>query len=123
MTRTSRFIGPLLEFLFPAASEETLQFYHGLIRKLAHLSVYGVLGLFASRAFVVASRPILARFWYLAVLWLAALVATADELNQSLLTSRTGTPSDVLLDVVGAAAAVVLAALLMRMPRAGRPFR
>ena len=38
MSQTSRFIRPLLEFLFPAAPEETLLIYHGYIRKAAHFT-------------------------------------------------------------------------------------
>src|SRR5687767_8128567 len=51
MSHTSRIIRPLLEFLLPGAPEETLQFYHGIIRKLAHFSEYAILALLACRAF------------------------------------------------------------------------
>jgi len=50
MKETSRIIRPLLEFLFPSASPETLTFYHGYIRKLAHLTEYAVLAFLAVRA-------------------------------------------------------------------------
>ncbi len=113
-TQTSRFIRPLLEFLFPGASTDTLTYIHGLIRKGAHLSVYGVLGLLGAHAFCGSAVRMLRKYWYLTALWLALIIATADELNQSLLSSRTGTPSDVALDLAGAASAVVVYALVFR---------
>lgn len=119
MTKTSRFIRPLLEFLFPSASEDTLQFYHGLIRKAAHLTEYGFLALIAARVFITSSRRTLSRYWYLAAMWLVAAVAVADEMNQSFLSSRTGTMSDVILDVAGGVAAIVFILLFGR----SRPVR
>lgn len=114
MMKTSRFIRPLLEFLFPSASEETLMFYHGLIRKAAHLTEYGVLALLASRVFISCSRRSLSQYWYLAAMWLVAFVAVADEVNQSFLSSRTGTTSDVVLDVAGGLMMIVLLLIFRR---------
>ena len=111
MSQTSRIIRPLLEFLFPSASAETLLFYHGAIRKLAHLTEYAVLGIFACRAFAVSAfgrHP----FFFAAVL--VVLVAAIDETNQSLNPNRTGSPIDVLIDVSGGVAAVAISYLLMR---------
>ena len=96
MSETSRFIRPLLEFLFPSANPESITFYHGVIRKFAHLFEYGVLGLLAIRAFSTERvRPILA-------IAFVALTACVDELNQSFNPGRTSSPWDVLLDVLGA---------------------
>ena len=106
MTATSRFIRPLLEFLFPAASEELLAVYHGVIRKLAHIAEYAVLGVLAFRG-VPRSND-----------WLRALAAVAardgacrrngvtDEFIQSFIESRTSSPLDVAIDIAGGAAAV-----------------
>ncbi len=43
MSETSRFIRPLLIFLFPNAPEATIAVYHGLIRKSAHVTEYAIL--------------------------------------------------------------------------------
>jgi VanZ family protein len=110
INQTSRFIGPLLKFLFPDASTETLLFYHGIIRKLAHLSEYAVLGLLACRAFVLSplrSHP----FVFAAVT--VFVVAAIDETNQSFNPLRTGSPVDVLIDVVGGLAAIMFSYWLM----------
>lgn len=106
MSETSRIIRPLLEFLFPAAAPETLTLYHGYIRKFAHFAEYAVLAFLAFRALA----PF--RHKYAIALGFAALVATADELNQSLDPSRTSSPWDVVLDITGAAFAILVLALI-----------
>jgi len=101
MSNTSRFIRPLLVFLFPDAPEETLNIYHSYIRKLAHVAVYSILAFWAYRAFFNSSRKFLREFWYIFAGLLVLLVASIDEMNQSYLASRTGSISDVLLDAAG----------------------
>jgi VanZ family protein len=96
MSETSRFIRPLLEFLFPNADADTLYLYHAAIRKLAHIFQYGILGLLAHRAFSALKRPFVLALCYVAV------VAITDEVHQSYDPSRTATPFDVLIDLVGA---------------------
>jgi VanZ family protein len=114
MSETSRFIGPLLKFLFPAASPEFITFAHGLIRKAAHPCVYALLGFLASRAFFYSSHAFLRRSWHLFALIFVFLVATIDEIQQSFVPTRTGIPSDVVLDLAGATVAVVIFYLLHR---------
>jgi VanZ family protein len=99
--RTSLIIRPLLEFLFPSAPEQTLVFYHGLIRKGAHFTEYAVLGLLACRAF----RSL--RQFVLLALGLVLLVASLDEFNQSFNPLRTGSPWDVAIDVSGGVLAIL----------------
>ena len=98
MNKTSAFIRPLLEFLFPSANEESLQIYHAYIRKFAHLSVYGILGILSSRAFLTRKHL----RWIVYSIIVCALVAILDETNQSFISTRTGSVYDVLLDCVGA---------------------
>lgn len=107
MTETSRFIRPILEFLFPAASEQTLLNYHFYIRKLAHFTEYAVLGCIAVRAFLHWSSPSRTKFAFAISLLLVALVAIADEFNQSFNSLRTSSASDVLLDCLGGVSAIV----------------
>ena len=101
MSNTSRFIRPLLEFLFPGASEETLILYHGYIRKLAHLTEYAGLAFWAFWAFSNSNLKNLRRLWFVFAFLLVLLIALIDETNQSYLTSRTGSIYDVLLDASG----------------------
>jgi VanZ family protein len=106
--RTSLIIRPILEFLFPTAPEETLQFYHGIIRKCAHLTEYGVLGLLACRAFVTLSAATLRKYFYILAVALVLIVASADEFNQSFNPERTSSPIDVLIDLSGGTFATLI---------------
>ncbi len=101
MSNTSRFIRPLLEFLFPNAPEETLIVYHGFIRKLAHLFEYSILAFWASRAFRSSSIKFLQKIWFVISLFLVFFVASIDEYNQSFNALRTGSIYDILIDVLG----------------------
>jgi VanZ family protein len=110
MSNTSRFIRPLLEFLFPDAPEEILIVYHGYIRKLAHLVEYAILAFWSSRAFWSSSVKLLQNFWFLFSLFLVFLVASIDEFNQSFNTLRTGSIYDILIDVLGGTFMIVFLA-------------
>jgi VanZ family protein len=101
MNNTSRFIRPLLRFLFPDAPEELLQIYHGYIRKLAHVTEYAILAFFASRAFWASSIKTIAKGWFIFSLALVVAVAFLDELNQSFISSRTASIFDIVLDCLG----------------------
>ncbi len=114
MSETSRFIRPILQFLFPDASEETLRFYHGAIRKFAHFAEYAVLAFLASRALLGSHFAVLRRYWYAAALLLVLIVAGVDEYGQSLDPTRTGSIGDVMLDAAGGVFAVLVMALFRR---------
>ncbi len=113
-SESSRFIRPVLEFLFPGASPETLSFYHGIIRKLAHPTVYGILALLAVKAFYTSNIQHLRNSFAFAGLLLVIVVALLDEFNQSFLPARTGSFWDVLLDSAGGSTAILIAALYLR---------
>lgn len=114
MNRTSRFIRPFLEFLFPGAPEQTLLLYHGIIRKSAHFIEYAILAALAYRAFNGSSRHLLASHPFLAALLSAAIVAVVDETYQSFDPTRTGSAIDVMIDLSGAAAALAAVWLVSR---------
>ena len=105
MTRTSLIIRPILEFFFPSAPEETLLFYHGIIRKIAHFTEYAILGILACRAF--AATDSVRKYFVLIAMGVVLLVAGSDEFNQSFNPERTGSPIDVLIDAAGGALAVL----------------
>jgi len=76
---------------------------HVVLRKLGHLTGYAILGALALHAALADfRRPVLASFA------IVILVASIDEWHQATTRSRTGTPWDVLLDVVGGAIAIGL---------------
>jgi len=115
MSKTSRFIGPLLEFLFPNSPESTLVVYHGYIRKFAHIAEYAGLGFFASRAFWNSAKEFLSKNWYWAAMLIVLFVAGIDELNQSYNPTRTGSIYDVFLDGFGGALMVGALMLYKRL--------
>ena len=108
MSETSRFLRPILEFLFPTATESTIQLYHAYIRKFAHFAEYAVLAVLASVAFWNPSGELLRRYWFAAAVGLVLLVASLDEFNQSFEPSRTSSVWDVLLDLSGGVTAVAV---------------
>lgn len=122
-TESSRYIKPILEFLFPSASPETIALYHGFLRKVAHPTVYGILALFAARAFLTSSKDVLRRMWFPAALLTALLIASLDEFNQSMLASRTGAMADIALDLAGAAVAALSLLILKRDRSTAEPDR
>ena len=78
-----------------------------LLRKMLHFSEYALLaGLWwrALRTRLDARAALLAAFS------IAAAYAVTDELHQTLVDGRVGTPTDVLIDVAGAATATALIA-------------
>jgi VanZ family protein len=91
---TSRIIEPIMRWLFPLASPETISVLHALVRKCAHFTEYGVLFWLLWRG-PMAGRPYVA---------LAICVAYAflDEGHQIFVPGRTPSLYDVALDSTGA---------------------
>lgn len=98
---TSRIVRPLLLWLFPTISEESIAFVHFFTRKAAHFTEYAVLGLLAARAFSGSSHQVLRRSWFLAGMLLIVAWALLDEFHQSFVPSRTASLSDSIVDVAG----------------------
>lgn len=119
MSETSLFLGPLLQFIFPSASEETLLAYHGIIRKMAHFVEYAILAFLACRALRRSSIVILQSAWALTAIGLVILTASIDEINQSFNSSRTGSIADILLDILGGVAGAGFFYLLNKKRVAG----
>lgn len=108
MSNTSRIIRPLLEWLLPNASGETIVAYLILIRKTAHPTVYAVLGFLAARAFSASRKISINKYWLMVSLCTVFAVASIDETIQSFIASRTGSFYDVLLDTAGGITALAL---------------
>ncbi len=76
------------------------------IRKLAHMSEYGILALFSFLFF--AAFGVAGRRRYLSALALTAAYAATDEFHQLFVPGRAGRPGDVVLDTVGAVVCLLL---------------
>ena len=113
---TSRIIGPLILWLFPNTTPETLVVIHMITRKLAHFTEYAILAFLAARAFSTSPRPGIRNRWFLISLLLIVIWALGDEYHQSYVPSRTGSLIDSFIDITGG-----LAALLVIRRRKGAP--
>lgn len=120
MAETSRFIGPLLTFLFPGLAEEDRRLVHVIVRKSAHVVEYAVLAFFAVRALAMLASGAMLRWRHPLALTLVLLVASIDEFNQSFNAARTGSVADVVLDLAGGAAMLAFLWLIKR-PRMSEP--
>ena len=118
--RSSRIIGPIIHWLFPQLSNQEVMNVVTCIRKGAHMAEFGVLALLFWRALrqPKAGERLSWSWRDTRNAWLCTLVcATADELHQTLVPSRQGSPWDVLIDCVGAAIALALLWLIGRRRR------
>lgn len=92
-------IGPVSDPLF-----EALQYS---LRKTAHIVSYAILSALDFRA-IRAGRTGWTVRWSALAVALAVLVGVLDEVHQSMIRSRTGLPSDVVIDFLGAMLAQVV---------------
>jgi VanZ family protein len=100
---TSRFLGPLLRWLKPDISVETLAQIQFCVRKAAHLTEYAILAFLFLRALFRGTNL----KWPTSILFMIAwigcvLVAASDEFHQSFVASRGASPWDVMIDSAGA---------------------
>lgn len=104
--RTSRILGPIVRWLVPAATDETVSRVQFVVRKTAHVTEYAILALLLWRACRGPGRGEARPWrWRDAVLAFAgaALFAAGDEFHQAFVPNRQAHPGDVLLDSFGAA--------------------
>jgi len=114
---TSRIIGPLVLWLFPNTSPETIAVIHLVTRKLAHFTEYAILAYLAARAFRTSPRSAVANRWFLISLALVVCYALLDEYHQSFVPSRTASIYDSFIDMTGG----LVALLIIRRRRNARP--
>jgi VanZ family protein len=105
---TSRIIGPLILWLFPNTSEETLAVVHFITRKAAHFTEYAILALLAARAFRSSPRPAISSRWFVISLALVVVYALIDEYHQTFVPTRTGSIFDSLVDIAGGLTALII---------------
>jgi VanZ family protein len=105
---TSRIIGPLILWLFPNTSPETLMMVHFVTRKIAHFTEYAILGFLAARAFRTSPRPAIRDHWFFISASLIVIYALIDEYHQSFVLSRTPSVWDSLIDMAGGFAALLV---------------
>ncbi|HEX6649041.1 MAG TPA: VanZ family protein [Pyrinomonadaceae bacterium] len=105
---TSRIIAPLILWLFPNTTPETLAIVHFITRKLAHFTEYAILGFLAARAFRSSPRSAIHSRWFLISLALIVTYALLDEYHQSFVPSRTASIYDSMIDIAGGLTALLI---------------
>lgn len=113
---TSRFIVPMLLWLKPDMSPQTIGSISFGVRKCAHVCEYAILALLLWRA--LRSGPTLRMKMsslFGTVLVACAIFAASDEFHQSFVRSRTASVRDVLLDSLGAISGLLICASFMSL--------
>ena len=87
-----------------------------LWRKATHVAAYGLVGALWFRALRAGASIRWTARWSWQAIAITAVVASADEIHQIFVPSRTASVFDVLLDVGGAALAVVLMRVSQVLP-------
>jgi VanZ family protein len=109
----------IIRAIYGAIPQHNLDEINFLVRKSAHFSGYGLLSalaFFSWRATFPSARPWSFRWFFLA-LALTLTAASLDEFHQSFVPSRTSSPWDVALDMVGALGFQFVIALWIRSRR------
>ena len=111
---TSRIIGPIVLWLFPNTSAESMAIIHLIIRKIAHFTEYGILGYLSVRAFRTSPGEYLRKYWFFLSFAVVVAYALIDEYHQSFVPSRTASIYDSFLDMSGGLTVILLLRLWHR---------
>jgi len=113
---TSRIIVPLIQWLFPSISAESLDLAHHLVRKSAHFFEYFIFFLLLYHGIRATRRD--RRPWHwtwaLGAWFIAAAYSALDEIHQIFVPSRGPSAWDSLLDSTGALFALLVLFFLYR---------
>lgn len=116
--RSAGLFYPLMHWLFPGLSADTIEGIHFVFRKCGHLTEFAILALLFWRAIRQPKRGD-ARPWRWdeagLALALVLVYAATDELHQVFVPLRTGMVSDVFVDVAGGAIGLLLLNLFGRV--------
>jgi VanZ family protein len=104
---TSKILMPILHWIFPTASLHTFSRMHTAIRKLAHVTEFGVFSIAVFHGVRAEGHGWRWR-WALITLIVAVSYAGLDEVHQSFVPMREARVRDVLIDSTGALLAQAL---------------
>jgi VanZ family protein len=118
---TGSILRQIIHAVYGPISHEQFQVIHFLVRKGAHFGSYGLLSVFAFYSWrsTLPARPRWTFRWSGLALALTLLAASLDEFHQSFVPSRTASPRDVLLDMMGALFFQILIASFIGL---GKPY-
>ena len=117
--RTSRIIGPILRWINPNVSDDTIYAIQAVVRKGGDVTVYAVLAALVWRGRRAGRGVKLGEGgWNWPEMWgivgFCCAYAVTDELHQHFVSSRQASPYDVGLDTLGAICALLAIWLLGR---------
>src|SRR6266702_840056 len=118
--QTSRFLVPFLRWLDPQISIAAIAAIQLVVRKVGHITEYGILAMLLWRGLRRGTR-FQARVSILFLLaWLAATIfAVTDEFHQSFVPLRTASPIDVMIDICGAMIGLIICLMFAARGRSG----
>ncbi len=124
---TSGWLRPVVQRIFGAMDDTTWDVLHHYLRKTGHFLGYGMVCLTFLRAWLLSlgTRDGMSAGswrWRSCVAAIAStfIVASADEIHQTMIPSRTGMFSDVVLDTCGGTAMCLLLWVVVWRRQAGR---
>jgi VanZ family protein len=97
---TSLFIIPVLKWLLPDASQNTIDFIHMIIRKAGHFLNYAFLTFLLFRGFK-GRKTVWSKKWILYSIIIAFCYGAVDEYLQTMIATRTGSLYDWFINVAG----------------------
>jgi VanZ family protein len=112
----------IVHLLWGPISQEQFNTLHFFVRKGAHFTVYGILSAFAFYSWraTLPARQRWTFLWSGLALALTLLAAGLDEFHQGFVPSRTSSPRDVALDLVGALCfQIIIASILVGRRESG----
>jgi len=115
---TSRYLAPFLRWLDPHISFPTIAHVNILLRKLGHLTEYGILAALLWSALRVTLRSISMSTIAVVALVICAVFAASDEFHQSFVPSRTPSENDIMIDICGAILGLTICLLLAQRKQA-----
>ncbi len=113
--QTARILIPLLHRIFPFATPRELRLTHIAIRKLAHITEFGVFSIAVFHG-IRAERQGWNLRWAALTLLIAVSYAGFDEWHQSFVPLREARVRDVLIDSTGALLAQILVWIYAKLP-------
>ena len=99
---TSRIIGPILKWISPEISNESIAFVQFFLRKIAHIIEYAFLAILLCNAIVRCLKEFSAKVLIVRSVFISLIYAASDEWHQSLSAGRIGSLMDISIDGVGA---------------------
>lgn len=101
---TGAILEKIVRAIYGNISAEHFRILHMFVRKAAHFTVYGLLSLWAfySWRITLPRRAPWTFIWSALALLVTLIAGSYDEIHQIFVPSRTASPYDVMLDMMGA---------------------